>query len=103
MTGSGIVMDLVILFWFAGAVGLFFRKRLAWVGSLLGVGASVCVLAACLVSIIVLHIYPNTDVGLLKDIDTAGFVIFALGQFTILFALSLGLFVGLLKMRKELI
>jgi cyanate permease len=95
-------VDLVVLIWFAGAVGLFFRKRLAWIVSLLGVGATACIFAACFVTIVALHIYPNTDDGLFKDSKTAGFVVFALGCFTLLFALSLGLFIGLVKMRKDL-
>jgi hypothetical protein len=73
-----------------------------WIGSLLGVGMTVCFFAGCLVTIVALHIYPNTDEGLFTDSRTAGFVVFALGMFTIPFALSLGLFIGLLKMRRQL-
>ena len=95
-------MDSITLVWFVGALGLFSRRRLPWIGSLIGVGASVCFFAACLLAIVRFHIYPNTDEGLFTDIRTVGFVVFALGMFTIPFALSLGLFIGLLKMRSEL-
>ncbi|HLP77939.1 MAG TPA: hypothetical protein VK327_13585 [Candidatus Paceibacterota bacterium] len=33
-----VIFALVAIFWLTGAVGLFFRSRLAWCGSLLGVG-----------------------------------------------------------------
>jgi hypothetical protein len=98
-------MDSIVLFWFAGAVGLFFRRRLAWVASLLGVGTSVCAFAVSLVMIVWLYIYPNAEMNHLRDIGGAGYIfalIFGVGQLSILLALSLGLFVGLLKMRKEL-
>jgi hypothetical protein len=41
MNARGIIMIFVVLCWFAGAIGLFFRKRIAWIGSLIGVAASV--------------------------------------------------------------
>jgi len=55
--------------------------------------------------IVWLYIYPNAEMNHLRDIGGAGYIfalIFGVGQLSILLALSLGLFVGLLKMRKEL-
>ena len=35
---GSVLFMLILLFWLAGAVGLFFRNRFAWCASLLGVG-----------------------------------------------------------------
>jgi len=35
---TAVLFPLVAVCWLAGAIGLFFRSRLAWCGSLLGVG-----------------------------------------------------------------
>ena len=106
ITVREIVMDAVALFWFAGAVGLFFRKRLAWVGSLVGVGATVCDIAAFLIEFIWFNLYPNAEMYRLNpDIgspgDTRAFYD-SIIELSLLLVLSLGLFIGLLRMRKEL-
>ena len=98
-------MDSIVVFWFAGALALFSHKRLAWIGSLVGTGASVCFFAECLVTIVWLYIFPNEEMARNKDIGIGGYIaalVIGVGQFSILLAVSLGLFTGLLKMRKEL-
>jgi hypothetical protein len=105
MTVRELAMDSMVLFWFAGAVGLFFRKRLAWVGSVIGAGVSASFVTACLVGIIVAYLYPDADMNRLKEIGAAGYIfalVAGLTQFFLLLALSLHLLIGLLRMRKEL-
>jgi hypothetical protein len=105
VTVREIVADSIVLIWFAGAVGLSSRKRLAWIGSLLGVGASACFFAASLVMILWLYFHPSPEMGRTQALDGAGFIAthaIAVGEFAILLSLSLALFIGLLQMRKEL-
>ena len=100
-----VVMDAIVIFWFAGALGLFSRKRLAWIGSLIGTGASACFFAACLVTIVWLYIFPNAEMMRDKDFGIGGYIaalVIGAGQFSVLLAVCLGLFIGLLRMRKEL-
>jgi hypothetical protein len=110
MTARGLIMDLIALCWFAGAVGLFFRKRLAWVGSVIGTGASVCFWAAALVTGMGLFLFPdlfpNAQMERLRSSGLAGYniaIVFALIYLSVLLAISLGLFIGLLRKRKELL
>jgi hypothetical protein len=105
ITVPEIVMDSIALFWFVGAVGLFSRKRLAWIGSLVGTGASACFFAVSLVTIAGLYIFPNADMERLRGFGIDGYIftlIFIVVEFSVLLAVSLGLFIGLLRMRKEL-
>src|SRR6266480_899345 len=37
-----ILFDVITPFWLAGAIGLLFKRRLAWCGSLLGAGTMFC-------------------------------------------------------------
>ena len=108
-TVRGLIMDLIVFCWFAGAVGLFFRKRLAWVGSIIGVGSSACFFAVTLVTGIGLYFYPNAELVHLKELGGDGHVggyVFAfvclVTQFSILLAISLRLTIGLLHMRKDI-
>src|ERR1035441_5860005 len=57
-TARGIIMDLVAVCWFAGALGLFSHKRLAWVGSIIGAGTTICFFGACFFELIALYLYP---------------------------------------------
>ena len=101
-----LIVLFIVLAWFAGAIGLFFHKRLAWFGSLIGVGSSVCVFAACLVTIIGLYLFPDADVDHLKVLGGGGYIlaqIFSITQFSLLLASSVGLFIGLVRKRKELL
>jgi len=96
---------LFALCWLASSVGLFFRKRLAWVGSLIGSGASASFFGACLVGIIAIFLFPNAQINQIKDFGGGGYefaIIFSLTQFSFLFALSISLVVGLLRMYKEI-
>jgi hypothetical protein len=100
-----ILIDSIVIFWFAGALGLFSRKRLAWIGSLVGTGASACFFAVSLVTIVGLYIFPNADMERLRDLGGSGYMaalIIGVGEFSVLLVVCLGLFIGLLRMRKEL-
>jgi hypothetical protein len=106
ITVRELATDSVTLFWFAGAVGLFFRKRLAWVGSLFGVGASVCVLTAFLAAGIGVCLYPTaeTEQYICRDQAGGGYIfayVVTLTQFSILLAICLRLLFGLFQTRKE--
>jgi hypothetical protein len=106
ITAWEIFKDLVVVFWFAGALGLFSRKRLAWIGSLLGNGATACFFATLLVELAGLYIFPNADTERTRDRSGVGYIVALVimaGEFLLLFAISSGLFVGLIRMRKDLI
>jgi hypothetical protein len=97
-------MDSIVLFWFAGALGLFSRKRLAWIGSLVGTGASACFAAVCLVSIVWLYLFPNAEMQQHRDFSIGGYItalFVGVAQFSVLLLVSFGLFAGLLRMRSE--
>jgi len=98
-----VVTDLVVIFWFAGALGLFSRQRFAWVGSLVGTGASACFFAEGLVGVFTLCIFPSAEEARDWGLGARMFsLVIGGGQCAFFLAVSLGLFVGLLKMRKEL-
>jgi hypothetical protein len=100
-----IAMDSITLVWFAGAVGLFSRRRLAWVGSLVGVGALACAFAAILATVAGLHLSSSGELMQYQGVARVShiFAITGIAGFClVLFAVSLGLFIGLLRMRKEL-
>ncbi len=104
ITVRELVMDSVVLFWFAGAIGLFFRKRMAyWIGSVIGAGASVSFFAAFLLDIIVAYVYPDAEMKHSKEFGETGyFLALASGITYLSIALSicLRLLFGLFQMRK---
>ena len=87
--------------WFAGAIGLFFQKRAAWLVSLLGAGTSVCFCGALIIGGIWVHLHPDAGADPAHDVPVAVLVI-ALLQFSIPLAASMALVLGLLRMRKLL-
>jgi hypothetical protein len=95
ITAREILIDSVALIWFVGALGLSSGKRFGWVPSLIAVEASVCCFGAVIAVTVSLYFSPKAS-----DI-MPGIVIGAL-QFSGLFAISVVLFIGLLKMRKDL-
>ena len=100
-----ILMDAILLFWFGGALGLFSRRRLAWIGSLVGTGASTCFFAVCLVTIVRSYIFPDAEMERIRGFGIGGYIaalVIAVVEFSVLLGVSLGLFIGLLRMRKEL-
>ena len=102
---SGVLMGLVALVWFVSAVGLFFRKRLAWVASLAGVAVAMCFAATGLAVIGWLFLFPDAHMEKLKSYGSPGYIlsaVTALGEFAGVLALLSAIFIGLLKMRKEL-
>jgi hypothetical protein len=93
------------LVWFFGALGLFFRWRIAWIASLVGTGATVGFLGSYLVREIGRSSFSS--VKWFRQQHSLVISIFAVmivvGLFLILFSASFGLFIGLLRMRKELV
>jgi len=87
--------------WFAGAIGLFFHKRVAWLVSLLGAGTSVCFCGALIVGLVWVYFHPIADTGSGRDFPVAVLLI-ALLQFSFPLAASLALVLGLLRMRTVL-
>jgi hypothetical protein len=102
----GTLLFLVALCWFAGAIGLLFRKPLAWLGSLIGVGLSVCLFAAILVTTIGLSVLPDSEMDHLIKFGGSGHMfamIFCSILFSLLLAISLWVLIGLLTKRKKLL
>ena len=104
ITTREVVLDALVIFWFAGAVMLFYRKRTAWwVGSLIGIGASVCFFTACLVAVVGSCVFPSSDNA--RDWVSGGRIILLLyggGMALALLAATVGLFVSLIRMHKDL-
>jgi hypothetical protein len=87
-----ILFSLLTVCWFAGAIGLFFRSRLAWSGSMLGVGAMFAGSIALILSFL-RFMTISTD-------PTEGSYMIIFGLFGL--ALSLPVFIGLVRLRKTL-
>ena len=104
-TARGIIMDLVAVCWFAGALGLFSHKRLAWVGSIIGAGTTICFFGACFFELIALYLYPTTEMNQIRDSGDAGHILammVGVTQFSLLFAIAFRLLIGLLQMRRDI-
>ena len=99
-----IAMDAITLIWFAGAIDLYSRRRLAWIGSLVGTGASAALFGALVVTAVG-FLFPGAEVwqdgGSALATHIVGIIATA-GFFSTLLAIALGLFIGLLRMRGEL-
>ena len=105
LTVRGAVIDAIVIIWFAGALGLFSRRRWAWIGSLIGTGASACFFGVSLVTTVWSYIFPNADMQHGRDTTDLGYIfelIFTVGVLSVFLAIASGLFFGLLRMRKEL-
>jgi hypothetical protein len=102
------VVTAAICIWFLSAVGLFFRSRLLWLVSLLCEGAATFVSAWVSIQMTRDFLFPNPAGGQPRAEGIIGFVsnIMALVAFTgfcaAWFFFSLGVFIGLLRMRKQL-
>ena len=103
VTVREILMDAVVIFWFVAALALSSKRRIAWIGSLLGTGVSACFFGAGTIVITGLCLFPSA--GDARNWGVSGRIflfIFAGGMCLVFLATSVGLFVGLLRMRKEL-
>jgi hypothetical protein len=107
LTAGIFIEALIVLFWVAGAIGLFFRKRLAWIGSLVGLGAATLFFAAVLGIILWLYLFPDAQMKSMKEHSYSGgyiFPLFFMGTtFSVLLAISLKLFIKLVRNRRELL
>jgi hypothetical protein len=105
LNGRELIAGLIVISWLAGAVGLFFRKRLAWVGSVIGVGSSVSFFDAGLVVAIAVYFYPDAELNRVKEFGMNGYIfafVYMFTVFSILLAVCLRLLLGLFQMRKEI-
>ena len=97
--------DLVVFCWFVGAVRLFYRKRLAWIGSVIGTGASVAFFASILIGFVTEYLYPDAEMIRVKEFGNGGYVfalVVGLTGFSIPLAICWRLLLGLFQMRKEI-
>jgi|GEM_PF-5830181 len=107
MTQREMIAAAVAFVWFASALGLFFRSRIGWLGSLVGVGLMniVCAKFAAGVFGELLSLdVPDTYNGrhLIARLVIEGFIdLLFFGMVGLVLVFSVGLFLGLLKMRKE--
>ena len=108
LTFRDITFAVVPFIWFVSALGLFFRSRLCWFGSLAGVGMMNIVFAQLARGVFEELLYsdvPITHNGrhLIAGLVVKGFVdLLIFGSIGLCLAFSIGLFLGLLKMRKDL-
>ena len=103
----GIISAIILAGWLAGAIGLFFKKGIAWiswVGSVIGTGAAAFSLLAFLTTIIWGIIFPPQEAAPLED-SSNGIIIFVNVIAVIYIALPAVVFLrllwGLLKIRRE--
>ena len=108
-TGLGeLAFDFFVCVWMTGAIGLFFRRRYAWIFSLLGVGVSACFFAMALAIVIWGWLFPdapaqsNTSFGVAGFVATVITIVIGVGGLSAFTALFVTLFAGLLRMRHEL-
>src|SRR5437879_1686826 len=72
--------------WLVCAIGLFFRSRMAWIGSVVGASAAVCACGVLLAGGAWVCLHPDTQVG--GSPRPGGYVfaaVFMLAQFGLLF------------------
>src|ERR1700690_52919 len=92
-----LALGALVLCWFAGAVALFYRKRLAWAVSVVGAGALGSAFAAIWIGMARFYVHPtDEELKLLRGMDVSAGSVIALAVLFALFALCLGLFIGLL-------
>ena len=108
-TVSEILLDTIAALWVAGAVGLFFRLRLAWICSMIGVAASACFFATGLAIVIGIWLFlgpkdsqSDANFGITGVLATIITIILEVGGLSVLSAFFVALFIRLIKMRKVL-
>jgi hypothetical protein len=93
---------LIICIWIISAAFLFDRRRFAWFGSLLGVGSAICLFVFALIDGVCggfsrdEDLYSSGAEFIIAMISAIGFTIACL-------TVSVAIFIGLIKNRKELI
>lgn len=93
LDAMGLVCILVVVCWLAGAIGLFFGSRLAWCGSLLGVGTMLAfslMMAALSWRLMPTARDPTDGIGYIMTLAKVGVLISGAVMF------------GLIRLRKEL-
>ncbi len=92
-----------ICLWFLSAVLLFFRSRLAWFGSLMGVGAAIFLFLSVMFEVVRESFFPSPAADVPPSLPALVMATVTMLLFLVAFlAFSIGVFVGLLKCRQEL-
>jgi hypothetical protein len=91
---------LIVACWLAGAIGLFYRKKLALIASLVGLGACVMFSTTVLWNVSWVVAFPSAE---LKRVDGSGVGrAFLIVLFATPLVISLSLFVKLMRSRDQL-
>lgn len=104
----GVLLTASICIWFASAIFLFFRSRIAWFGSIVGVALAISFYVFVIASVVREFFFPNAQQAHDQAAVIGGTVsliflyVLCVAFFAFWFALAIGLFVGLLKMRRDL-
>jgi hypothetical protein len=108
-TVSGILFYSIVAFWIVGAVGLLFRRRFAWICSLIGVAASACFFTVVLAVVVGMWLFTSAhdlrsgpSFGITGILATVITIIIGVGGLSVLSAFFVAVFIGLVRMRKEL-
>jgi hypothetical protein len=105
------MMYSVAFTWFAGAIGLVYRKRSAWAASLVGAGFVAGFFVCALIELVWLWYHPNADLARLQNLTSGPtgaisyiFALGAIGAFlSIAAVIAALLFIGLCLTRKQLL
>jgi hypothetical protein len=103
-----IILTVATFIWFASALGLFFRSRLCWYGSLVGVGMMIVLFIEAFLGMVRYCILSDPPAmhdgrhGLARSVVEGSADLMFLGFLGICFAFAVGLFFGLLMMRRDL-
>jgi hypothetical protein len=93
----------IVLCWLSGAIGLFYRKKLALISSLIGLGAFALLFGGMLASALWLFAFPTAELQKMERTGGYGFgAVFLITVFSVPLGISLSLFVKLMRGRKEL-
>ena len=93
----------LICLWFVSALVLFFRSRLAWCGSLLGVGAAIFLSLYVMLEVVKESCFPSPTADVPPSMPALVMATVTMLLFLLAFlAFSVGIFTGLIKSRQEL-
>ena len=94
---------LIVLIWLSGAIGLFYRRKLALVGSLVGLGSCALLFGRILVIALWLFAFPDAEMKKIQTGEGYGVgELFVVTLFGGILGISVSLFVKLVRSRKEM-
>ena len=106
-----LIMYVIDFCWLGGAIGLFFRKRFAWAGCMLGAGASVCLWMALFFVAVRSCFFSSEGIEHLRKLPQGPFgeatfipvLVLATALISLILATQLALLFGLWSKRRELL